>query len=557
MAAKKTPIHLSGSWRPPPSGSRIVGPADANERIRVTVYLRRGSARTRVPAVDTLGIRPPGKRRHLTREQFAAAHGARAADLTKIRAFAATHNLTVVEERPAQRSVVLEGTVGDFCKAFGIRMQRYAHANGTFRGHDGPISIPGDLSNVIEGVFGLDDRPQVRPHFRWYQSISKRFAPSAAGRAYTPPQVAELYRFPPNSDGTGQCIGIVELGGGYVSSDLTTYFGQLGIAPPTVVAVGVDGGSNQPTGDPNGPDAEVALDIEVAGAVAPRATIAVYFAPNTDRGFLDAVSTAIHDTTNRPGVISISWGSAEPDWTATAIDALDSVCEDAAAMGVTICAASGDGGSSDGVSDGKPHVDFPASSPHVLGCGGTMLSSSGSQITAEDVWNDLSSGGGATGGGVSTHFPPPAWQKAANVPKSPSGQPGRGVPDVAADAAPSSGYQVFVDGQRGTVGGTSAAAPLWAGLIARLNQLIGAPAGLLNPLIYSKLPGDVLNDITSGNNGAYHAGPDWDPCTGLGSPNGDSLLAALREPSTAATRRKRPATTRKRAARGRKKTRRP
>lgn len=549
MAAKKTPTQLAGSWRPPPSGSRIVGPADANKRIRVTLYLRRGSARSRFPAIDRRAALPPGKRRALTREQFAKAHGARETDLKKIRAFAAQHHLTVVEERPSQRSVVIEGTVADFCNAFGIRMQRYEHANGIFRGHDGPVSIPADLSGVIEGVFGLDDRPQVRPHFRWYGSASNRSQPRAAGVSYTPPQVADLYRFPPNSDGTGQCIGIVELGGGYASSDLTTYFGRLGVAPPNVVAVGVDGGSNQPTGDPNGADAEVALDIEVAGGVAPRARIAVYFAPNTDRGFLDAVSTAIHDTTNRPNAISISWGSAESDWSGSAIDALDSVCQDAAAMGITICAASGDNGSSDGVSDGRAHVDFPASSPHVLGCGGTMVSSSGSRITEENAWNDLSSGGGATGGGVSTHFPLPAWQKTANVPTSSSGQPGRGVPDVAGDAAPSTGYRVLVDGQSGEVGGTSAVAPLWAGLVARLNQLLGAPVGFLNPLIYSRLPDDVLNDITSGNNGAYRAGPDWDACTGLGSPNGENLLAALRAPAAGGARRKRPATRSKRSAR--------
>ncbi len=324
--------------------------------------------------------------------------------------------------------------------------------------------------------------------------------------------------------GAGQCIGILELGGGFRQADLETYFQGLGLAVPAVTAVGVDGASNQPTGNPDSADGEVALDIEVAGAAAPAAALAVYFGPNTDQGFLDALTTAIHDTHNQPAVISISWRSAESTWTAQALAAFDSACQDAAAMGITVCVASGDGGSSDGVNDGRPHADFPASSPYVLGCGGTRLQSVAGAITQETAWDDLPVGG-ATGGGVSTHFPLPSWQQKAGVPAGPGGAPGRGVPDVAADAAPETGYQVLVDGHAGAIGGTSAVAPLWAALLARLNQWFGQPTGFINPLLYSKLPVDILNDITQGSNGQYHAGPGWDPCTGLGSPNGAGLAA--------------------------------
>ena len=202
----------------------------------------------------------------------------------------------------------------------------------------------------------------------------------------------------------------------------------------------------------------------------------------------------------------------------------DQAFQEAAALGVTVCCAAGDDGSNDGVRDGQPHVDFPASSSFALGCGGTNLSSTGPTITSEVVWNDP--GDGATGGGVSRQFALPPWQANAGVPPSPvPGIRGRGVPDVAGDASPATGYIILVDGQLTTVGGTSAVAPLWAGLIALLNELKGKPVGYLNP--YGPTSKGVFHDITQGNNGAYAAGPGWDACTGLGSPDGAKLLNAL------------------------------
>src|SRR6202167_5643810 len=165
---------------------------------------------------------------------------------------------------------------------------------------------------------------------------------------------------------TGRVRRAIELGGGYRPTDLTTYFSGLGVPLPKVSTISVDHGKNHPTGDSNGPDGEVMLDIEVAGAIAPAAQIAVYFAPNTDQGFLDAVTTAIHDTTNKPSVISISWGGPESSWTAQSMTAMDEAFQAAATMGITVCVAAGDNGSSDGVTDGADHVDFPASSPHAL-----------------------------------------------------------------------------------------------------------------------------------------------------------------------------------------------
>jgi kumamolisin len=345
--------------------------------------------------------------------------------------------------------------------------------------------------------------------------------------SYTPLQVAQFYGYPANADGTGDCIALIELGGGYTTADLSAYWKQLGLTKtPTVSAVGVGGGSNQPTGNANGPDGEVMLDIEVAGAIANGAKIVAYFAENTDAGFLNAITTAAHDSTNHPSIISISWGGPESSWTQQAMTSMDEAFQAAAAMGVTVTVAAGDNGSTDGVSDGQNHVDFPASSPNVLACGGTKLVGSNGEITSEVVWNEQANGEGATGGGVSVVFPLPSWQSAASVPPSanPGGKVGRGVPDVAGDADPTTGYVTRVDGKPDVIGGTSAVAPLWAGLVALINQSVGQPVGFVNALLYQAGdPSGDFNDITSGNNGAYAARPGWDACTGLGSPVGSKI----------------------------------
>jgi kumamolisin len=404
-----------------------------------------------------------------------------------------------------------------------VELHDYEDAKTKKRYHTftGEVSMPDTHAPLVEAVLGLDARPVAKPHVRFLKDLKKaNDAPAATGQpvAFNPPQVAQLYDYPTTVNGAGQTIGILELGGGYNTSDITTYFQGLGLTPPTVVAVSVDGGTNAP-GDPSGADGEVALDIQVAGSIATGAKLAVYFAPNTDQGFIDAITTAVHDAANKPSVLSISWGGPEASWVQSSVTALDDACQSAVALGVTITVASGDNGSSDGVSDGANHVDFPASSPHVLACGGTELIGSGTAIAAETVWDDGSQGG-ATGGGFSTLFPLPAWQSSAGISGS-----GRGVPDVAGDAAPESGYNILVDGQQEVVGGTSAVAPLWAALIAMINQMKGGPVGFVNPTLYG-VAGD-FHDITSGNNGAYSAEPGWDACTGLGSPNGAEIAGAL------------------------------
>ena len=517
MPAKRY-LAIRGSKREPMPGATRTGPCDSKERLQVTVVLRQRQSGKPIRSLAQL----ISHAERLTRAEFEARYGADPKDVDKVKAFAGAHKLRVSKVNIGARTVILSGTAGDFCRAFQVTLDSYDHPEGAFRGRTGPVRVPASLKSIIKGVHGLDNRPQARPHCRIARADTV---------SYSPPQVAKLYNFPSGMNGQGQTIGIIELGGGYVQAELESYFNSLGISPlPTVLSVSVDGGKNQPTGDPNGPDAEVMLDIEVAGAVAPGAKIVVYFAPNTDAGFLDAINQVVMDKRNKPSVISISWGGPESAWTSQSLKSYNAALQSAAAVGVTVCVASGDNGSSDGVTDGKAHVDFPASSPYALACGGTHLVGSGSSITDEEVWNDLPNNG-ATGGGVSDTFPLPSWQKAANVPPSvnPGNRKGRGLPDLAGDADPLTGYRVEVDGSNAVVGGTSAVAPLVAGLVALLNQALTGSVGYFNPDLYKKVaiaPGTFL-DVTQGNNGAYQARQGWDACTGWGSPIGAAILSAL------------------------------
>lgn len=510
-------IPLADSNHPEPAGCRALGKTPATRQITVTVILKR-----RQPLdVAALSARP------LSREAYREQHGATEQAIQQIRTLAARHGLALVHEDRAARRVWLRGTAQQMEETFGVQLQDYEHTTPPstgrpFHAFTGSVSVPEPEAAIIETVLGLDTRPIARPHIRWRDDIVANV--DARASSFTPPQVAAVYDYP-QGDGSGQCIALIELGGGYRDSDVQTYFSQLKLAPPTVVAVPVDGGLNQP-GDPNGADGEVALDIQVAGAIAPRARIAVYFAPNTNQGFQDAISAAIHDTANSPSVISISWGGPESSWDQASLTSFDNTLQTAAALGVTITAASGDSGSSDGVTDGADHVDFPASSPHVLACGGTQLTITGGARAQETVWNDQQQGGGATGGGVSSFFTLPAWQANAHVPASKAGKGGRGVPDVAGDAAPATGYQILVDGKAAVVGGTSAVAPLWAALVALANQQTGRNAGFLNARLYSAGEADFF-DITAGSNGSFNAGAGWDACTGLGSPDGKKVALLL------------------------------
>jgi kumamolisin len=543
---------LPESERTPAPGARAVGPVDPDERIEVSVRLRRRPDASPLPsaALDAL---VPDERAYATREELAASHGADPDDAARVQAFAAEHGLDVTSVDLARRTVTLAGTAAAFRGAFQVDLERYESALGPYRGRVGALTVPADLREIVEGIFGLDDRRQARPH------VVARAATFDATRlgpvAYTVSQVAALYDFPTNLDGNGQCIGIIEFGGGFLEQDLQAYFETVAGRPaPEVASVGVDGASNDPQppdAQGNTPDGEVMLDLEVAGAVAPGAKLVVYFAPFTERGWVDVLSTAVHDTVHRPSVISISWGWPEGQdlWTLQALKAVDESLQEAAALGVTVLCASGDDGSADEIPDGYAHVDFPASSPHIVACGGTSLFAGFNGSTSfETVWNNgpRNGGGGASGGGVSSYFRRPSWQTGAHVPRAlNTWARGRGVPDVAGNADPETGYRMRVRGRWSVSGGTSAVAPLYAGLVALVNQRLaaagGQPLGFPNPLLYTRLAGTrVFRDVAYGTNdttglvGGYAARSGWDACTGWGSIDGSRLVEALTAPSTPA-----------------------
>lgn len=545
MANYRELVPLKGSERVVVPGAKAIGAVNPDEIIQVTVLLRsraqaedartgtnKATAREKA-AVDSLLKQGVEAREHLSREEFLKRRGALEEDAKNVERFAHEYGLAIVETDLAKGSVKLAGAVARFNKAFNVALTNYEIPGGSYRGRSGPVHIPTELAGIVTAVLGLDNRPQACPHFRVHPHPRTRHVSSQqpAG-TFTPEQVAETYDFPTNSNGSGECIGIIELGGGYSAGDIQTYFqSTLNLAPPQVVAISVDGAANSPTGDPNGPDGEVMLDIEVAGAIASQSTLAVYFGPNTDQGFYDAIAAAVHDTHYNPSVISISWGGPESSWSQQSLDEFNTLLEDAATLGITVCVASGDNGSTDGLTDGLQHVDFPASSPYSLACGGTELTAPGDRYGNEQVWNESANQEGATGGGVSDYFAKPSYQANANVPPSvnPGNFVGRGMPDVAGDADPVTGYDVYVDGQASVIGGTSAVAPLWAGLAACLNSSLGKPVGNLTSLVYLQIAtvAGTFHDITSGSNGAYSAEAGWDACTGWGTPVGSAILAVL------------------------------
>jgi len=543
MPSKKM-TSIPGSERQPLPGAHVVAPAPSDERFEVTVRVRPKNA---LPSAQEMLKLSSAPLEQLTHEQYEERYGAAKKDLALVKKFAEENNLSVVRESVPRRSVILAGTVADFNRAFGVSLKIYAYPAGTYRGRTGPVQIPAQLASVVEGVFGLDNRPVARRHHSGSHA-------AANPRPLTGAEVAKLYNFPSGFDGSGQTIGIIELGGGYRPSDLDAYFSSLGLSAPTVIPVSVDGGTNAPS-SASSADAEVVLDIEVAGAAAPGAKYVVYFAPNdaASNGFLDALTKAIHDTENNPSVISISWGGPEELGSNGFQVQFDKELQAAALLGITVCVAAGDNGAADmGPKDwdGKAHVDFPSSSPFALSCGGTRLVIANDAISSESVWNqnqaDVSPDAGpdgsfgAGGGGVSGAFSMPDYQRQASVPPAPNpaGFKGRGVPDVTGDGDPDTGYNILVDGQNEQVGGTSAVAPLWAALVARINQKLKGRVGFVNPQLYALGGGSgAFHDITTGNNRVsyrqfknvgYDAGAGWDAGSGLGSPDGTALSNLLK-----------------------------
>jgi kumamolisin len=503
-------VAIQGTEHASIPGSRAIGPTDPHQIIAVSVLLKH---RQSMPEPESEG-------RQLSYSDFAKTYGADPAQIDKLREFAREHKLQVLErgDEALRRTVTLAGGAAAMEKAFGVELTEYEYPDGSYRGHTGSIQIPEDCASFVCGVFGLDDRAVARPHFR-YRSSHREFGTRNVNISYTPTQLAKLYGFPQDANGHGQRIGLIELGGGYRMSDVREYFQSHGLQAPCVKTVSVNQANNRPS-TAQSADGQVMLDIELVGAIAQDCTIICYFAPNNARGLQDALSCAVHDQLNKPNVLCINWGNPEAYWTQQSMENFDQVAQEAGLLGITVLASCGDNGSNDGIPDGKSHVTFPASSPHVLAVGGTRLIATNGAIESETVWNQGSIGG-ATGGGYSTRFPRPQWQAQAVQEQR------RGVPDVAANADPETGYKVLVDGDELVIGGTSAATQLWAGLVVLLSQKLNRNPGFINPALYNAHKAGALREISIGNNGSFTAGYGWNPCAGHGSPMGNALLQAL------------------------------
>jgi kumamolisin len=535
------------------NADQVEGQIDLSEDIQVTVLL---------PA-DPEAADPPYP---TTRDALRESRRPRPADVQRVIGFANDNGLEVVDADRPPRMVVLHGTVGNFTKAFGtdvdlwdepwpqpseqINPQQQSQPRLPFRKRlNKPLTVPAALSAAVQGVFGIDDRKEARMqmhvaprdalmqmhvaprdalmqmHNR-LQGLPAPVPPDSANQpepGTTLRELAGLYEFPdPGLTGDGQTIAILSLGG---------RLGPDKVAQYEVKEVVVDGALPEPHPVLD-EDAEVALDVYIIAALAPSARIVIYYAENTSQGVLNGLAQAIYSDDYQASIICITWGMYEESWTVQAMRAIDELLADAKALGITVCCASGDMKSSDGAPDRSPHVDFPASSPHVLSCGGTMLKRNPEgQDSLEVVWDESETFG--SGGGESTYFGKPDWQRNRCDDPELGNLTMRGVPDVASFADPSRGFSISVGGQEVLVGGTSAAAPLWAGLIACINEKLGKSVGYLNPLLYLAVSRDAFLDIMEGNNitdasnPKWNAKNGWDACTGLGRPRGDVLLQEL------------------------------
>ena len=554
---------LARSERPPHPKTRHLGAADVNETAQIQLILRRTPGGPALKDLDYFQRTPINARKLPSRQQFVEDHGSTQADLDAVAAFCRSHHLQVLESNRSRRWVLARGTVAQLNAAFAIELQNYQSPNGKHHGYAGTVNLPTSLAAVVEAVNGLDDRPIPGKHLGLAD-------PPITG-ALTPPQVAQLYNFP-SGTGLGQTIGIYDWGGagyGYDQRDVKATLANWGISAPA------------PTDYPAGSNPSVigyyepVIDISTATVIAPKATIVVYHSPTSGSGgqptgadIITTLTWMIHPTGTDPvpTILSISYifsgsngGDEDTSFLSTSdYNQIDTLFQDAANLGITVVTGSGDTGAYV-ASLTQAQTVYPATDPYVLTCGGTTVGDINGADFDEYVWNDSKVITGttyysATGGGVSARWPVPPYQAVLEtLPKRlGTGTAGRGMPDVSGNASPNSGYELTVNQMTvQNVGGTSFVAPLYAGLIALINENLvasgGAPAGFtvgfLNPTIYA-LADSICRDVTGAagptNNTynaptptppvdvtGYPAGVGWDACTGWGSIDGGALLSAL------------------------------
>jgi kumamolisin len=477
-------------------------------------------------------------------------------DLDAVLAFLREAGLRVEGVSGARTAVQASGPAEAVARAFdapiGVFATPGAVAEGRRRayGIERNPTIPASLSAVIRGVAGLNDLPAARRFPLLLapkrSSVRRRGAAAARGPGggFTPAEIHAAYGVggAVESGARGERVAILEFGGGFSSADFSAFCAAYSLPADDVTEVSVSGAKNDYRGRTGDADVEVALDVDWVRASAPDADLDLWWVPNVDTGWVDFLA-AILDApeARRPGVVSISWGMPEDGFsTSRRYDQTRQLFQACALLGITFVCASGDAGAADELPDeawfdGQRHVDFPSVVPEVTSVGGTKLLPSGRGF-AEAAWND-GPGRGASGGGFSRLIAVPDWQKAAVAGRK--GVTGRGIPDVAAVASPDPGLSIFVRGKWTAAGGTSVAAPIWAGFLARVNAgRVGAKKprlGAANAALYGvgRAASTPFRDVLRGDNSyagvpGFSAGRGWDPVTGLGSPDVARLVRSLR-----------------------------
>jgi kumamolisin len=501
MAGKR--VLIPGTERKIWPGSRRADPVSPDADVLLTAWLRpRPGGDLDGETARALGAAPPLQRTYADRKTLERQTAADPADIELLRRYCESLDITVAESH--WRSVNISGSIERLIQAFGATVAIFEdEGQRRFRHRSGSLHVPADIVAIVRGIFGLHQWPRSRK----LTSLQRHATPLSAR------DVATRYQFP-DADGRGQTIGVIQLNGVFNPSDFDRCMAaqQLESAQPIVKRVDDAVVEHEMA---TIKDLEAALDVQIIGSLAPGARIVVYEGPNDERGFLDAVRNALFDEELAPSVLSISYGWPEHLWTPVALSILDELFTVAALVGVSVFCSSGDNGAELDY-DGKPHVLAPASSPFAIACGATVTTDAG----AEQAWEH-------TGGGFSARSEVPQGQDVARSSASQYGvNAGRGVPDVAAQQSP--GYYVVMDGSELAMGGTSAVAPMWAALTARINQRLGAPAGFFSPILYQRPVEELFRPVTQGSNGRFHSGAGWNPCTGLGVPVGAGIENALR-----------------------------
>lgn len=417
------------------------------------------------------------------------------------------------KENEILRELIFSGCVADFETAFNCKVGVYKTDEGAeFLSAVSSVLLPSHLADLIYSFDGFSQT--IRKEDRKPTDTSSD-DDGGWSKGFSISEISSAYEFPKGVTGKGQTIGIVELGGVYKSSDLELFFEKIEVPMPKIEVVG-----HQPGGYSETNNCEVTMDLQIAGAIAPDAKIVIYYA----KTFIEALKLIISDNVHRPSVVSISWSSPEEYYNDSEKREFDQLFYQAALLGITIIGSSGDHGAYNSLD--HLNVPLPACHPLVLGCGGTTINIENGKRIGEIVWNEFH-GDEVTGGGFSDSYDIPDYQKEAIANYNFIIPQGRGVPDVSALSSTIDGFQVVFEGLEVVVGGTSTATPMWAGLIALINQKLGYNVGFINTILYKMAGTTAFYSIEKGNNLLYKAAPFWNPCTGLGTPNGIQIIEQI------------------------------